>query len=126
MSQVTEELVLDRLIHEPGRLAILTVLSSVKDADFVFLQRATGLTKGNLSSHLSKLEDAGLVAIEKRFVRKKPNTNVALTAEGRRRIAQHWDQLERLKTLSATLSDGPAEQELPAGRVASAQPPQNG
>ena len=100
MSQLADELVLDRLIHEPGRLAILTVLSSVTDADFVFLQRATGLTKGNLSSHLSKLEDAELVAIEKRFVRKKPNTNVALTAEGRQRIAHHWDQLERLRTLA--------------------------
>ena len=100
MSQLTEELVLDRLIHEPGRLAILTVLSSVKDADFVFLQRATGLTKGNLSSHLTKLEDAGLVAIEKRFVHKKPNTNVELTALGKRRIRRHWDQLERLKRLA--------------------------
>ena len=107
MSQLTEELVLDRLIHEPGRLAILTVLSSVTDADFVFLLRATGLTKGNLSSHLSKLEDAGLVAIEKRFVRKKPNTNVALTAEGRRRIAHHWDQLERLRTLSEKVAGRP-------------------
>ncbi|MEA2704976.1 MAG: hypothetical protein QOD63_2921, partial [Actinomycetota bacterium] len=68
MSERNDELVLDRLIHEPGRLAILTVLSSVKDADFVFLQRTTGLTKGNLSSHLTKLEDAGLVRIEKRFV----------------------------------------------------------
>jgi DNA-binding transcriptional ArsR family regulator len=96
----SDELILDRLIHEPGRLAILTVLSSVKDADFVFLQRATGLSKGNLSSHLTKLEEAGLVTIEKRFVRKKPNTNVALTAEGRRRIAHHWEQLERLKSLS--------------------------
>jgi DNA-binding transcriptional ArsR family regulator len=104
MSQLTEELVLDRLIHEPGRLAILTVLSSVTDADFVFLQRATGLTKGNLSSHLSKLEDAGLVAIDKRFVRKKPNTNVSLTAEGRRRIVAHWEQLERLKRLSETVT----------------------
>ena len=99
MSQPEQDLVLDRLIHEPGRLAILTVLSSVRDADFVFLQRATGLTKGNLSSHLSKLEDTGLVAVEKRFVGKKPNTNVALTAEGRRRIAAHWEQLERLKHL---------------------------
>jgi DNA-binding MarR family transcriptional regulator len=99
MLQREDDLVVDRLIHEPGRLAILTVLSSVKDADFVFLQRTTGLTKGNLSSHLTKLEDAGLVTIEKRFVRKKPNTNVALTAEGRRRIARHWDQLERLKRL---------------------------
>jgi DNA-binding MarR family transcriptional regulator len=77
-------------------VAILTVLSSVKDADFVFLQRSTGLTKGNLSSHLTKLEEAGLVKISKRFIRKKPNTNVALTAAGTRRIANHWDRLERL------------------------------
>jgi len=60
-----------------------------------------GLTKGNLSSHLAKLEEAGLVVIEKRFSRKKPNTNVALTAEGRRRIERHWEQLERLKSLAA-------------------------
>jgi DNA-binding MarR family transcriptional regulator len=95
-----DELILDRLIHEPGRLAILTVLSSVTDADFVFLQRTTGLTKGNLSSHLTKLEESGLVEIEKRFIRKKPNTNVALTAVGRQRIANHWSQLERLRSLS--------------------------
>jgi DNA-binding transcriptional ArsR family regulator len=86
-----EELALDRLIHEPGRLAILT---------FVFLQRATGLTRGNLSSHLSKLQEGGLVEIEKRFVLKKPNTRVSLTAEGKRRIDHHWTQLERLKNLS--------------------------
>lgn len=98
MSERNDELILDRLIHEPGRLAILTVLSSVIDADFVFLQRTTGLTKGNLSSHLTKLEEAGLVEIEKRFVRKRPNTNVSLTALGRRRIAHHWEQLERLKS----------------------------
>jgi DNA-binding MarR family transcriptional regulator len=100
MSQPNEELLLDRLIHEPGRLAILTVLSSVQAADFVFLQRTTGLTKGNLSSHLTKLEEAGLVEIHKRFVGKKPNTNVTLTPVGKQRIARHWDQLERLKRLS--------------------------
>jgi DNA-binding transcriptional ArsR family regulator len=100
MPQADEELVLDRLIHEPGRLAILTVLSSVKSADFVFLQRTTGLTKGNLSSHLTKLEEAGLVRIEKRFVLKKPNTNVELTSDGRARVSRHWDQLDRLKRLS--------------------------
>jgi DNA-binding MarR family transcriptional regulator len=102
MSQPNEELLLDRLIHEPGRLAILTVLSSVQAADFVFLQRTTGLTKGNLSSHLTKLEEAGLVEIHKRFVGKKPNTNVTLTPVGKQRIARHWDQLERLKHLSQT------------------------
>jgi DNA-binding MarR family transcriptional regulator len=94
------DLDLDRLVHEPGRLAILTVLTSVTDADFVFLQRVTGLTKGNLSSHLSKLEDAGLVDIEKRFVGKKPNTRVTLTRAGKERIAEHWAQLERLKELT--------------------------
>lgn len=95
-----EEPALDRLVHEPGRLAILTVLSSVKAADFVFLQRATRLTKGNLSSHLTKLEEAGLVTIEKTFVQKRPNTKVALTPLGKERIAHHWDQLERLKNFS--------------------------
>jgi DNA-binding MarR family transcriptional regulator len=102
MPEHNDELALDRLIHEPARLAIMTVMSSVKSADFVFLQRTTGLTKGNLSSHLSKLEEAGLVRIEKRFVLKKPNTSIELTPEGHERIAKHWDQLERLKSLSET------------------------
>jgi DNA-binding MarR family transcriptional regulator len=100
VSAAEQEPVLDRLVHQPGRLAILTVLSAVKEADFVFLQRTTGLTKGNLSSHLGKLEEAGLIQIEKRFVQKKPNTNVALTPEGRDRITRHWEQLERLRDLA--------------------------
>ena len=87
-------------MHEPGRLAILTVLSSVGNADFTFLLQVTGLTKGNLSSHLSKLEAAGLLAIDKRFVHKKSHTTATLTALGRRRIAAHWDQLDRLKALA--------------------------
>ena len=107
MSAPEGEIVLDRLVHEPGRLAILTVLSSVADADFVFLQRTTGLTKGNLSSHLAKLEDAGLVAIEKRFVGRKPNTRLALTDEGRERIARHWEQLDRLRETARRTSRAP-------------------
>ena len=94
------DLELDRLIHEPSRLAILTVLSSAATADFVFLQRTTKLTNGNLSSHLTKLEEAGLVTINKTFVGKKPHTSVALTKDGRKRVAQHWDQLDRLKRLA--------------------------
>ena len=101
------ELVLDRLIHEPARLAILTMLSSVATADFVFLQRSTGLTQGNLSSHLTKLEKAGLVRIEKSFVGKRPNTNVALTSIGKKRIASHWDQLDQLKRRATTLASEP-------------------
>src|SRR5881398_1299276 len=88
---------LDRLVHEPGRLAIMTVLSSVRDADFVFLLRATGLTKGNLSSHLSKLEEAGLVEIEKRFVEKKTQTLVRLSREGRSAVESYWKEMEELR-----------------------------
>jgi DNA-binding MarR family transcriptional regulator len=99
----SDELALDRMIHEPARLAILTVLSSVKAADFAFLRRATELTKGNLSSHLTRLEEAGLVRIEKTFADKKPNTSVALTALGKERIARYWRQLDRLKSLSERL-----------------------
>ena len=101
------DLALDRLIHEPGRLAILTVLSSAADADFLFLQSATGLTKGNLSSHLSKLEAAGLVEVEKRFVGRKPNTRLRLTPEGRERTARHWDQLDRLRGTAPRASRAP-------------------
>ncbi len=92
------DLNLDRLVHEPGRLAILTVLSSISSADFTFLQQVTGLTKGNLSSHLAKLEDAGLLTIEKRFVRKKSHTTASLTKVGRQRIEAHWRRLDKLRT----------------------------
>lgn len=98
MTQVFEELAgLDRLVHEPARLAILTALSVCENGDFLFLQRLTGLTTGNLSSHLARLEGAGLVAIEKQFVGKKPHTRVRLTAAGREAIERHWQQLDRLR-----------------------------
>ncbi len=87
---------LDKIVHEPARLALLTALSACTSADFVSLQRLTGLTKGNLSTHLSKLEEAGLIVVEKQFVGKKPNTMIHLTPEGRTAVASHWQQLERL------------------------------
>jgi len=88
---------LDRLVHEPARLAILTVLSSCRSADFLFLQRLTGLSKGNLSSHLGKLEEAGLVAIEKDFVGKTPRTRISLTPQGKKQIEEHWRQLDEIR-----------------------------
>jgi DNA-binding transcriptional ArsR family regulator len=97
---------LDRTIHEPARLAILTVLSACAHADFLFLERATGLTRGNLSSHLSKLEEGGLVEIEKRFVERRPNTLVRLTGAGRERVDGHWRQLERLREGAHALGAG--------------------
>ena len=74
---------IDRLVHEPARFTIMTHLYVVESADFIFLMRQTGLTWGNLSSHLSKLEAAGYVAIEKEFVGRKPHTMLRLTDEGR-------------------------------------------
>ena len=95
--QVSEGLTdLDRLIHEPARLTILTALSACEVADFRFLQRLTGLTSGNLSSHLAKLEKARLIDLRKQFVRKRPNTQAMLTDKGRAAIERHWQQLENL------------------------------
>ena len=84
---------LDRLIHEPARLLIVTILSTVASADFLFLQRETGLTKGNLSAHLSKLEEAGYVRIEKTFKGKLPLTVCTLTPSGKKALTQYRQQL---------------------------------
>jgi DNA-binding transcriptional ArsR family regulator len=87
MSEIFEEIVgLDKIIHKPARLAILTALSSCISADFTFLQNLTGLTQGNLSGHLIRLEEAKLIEIEKKIVKKRPNTTVKLTAFGKKSI----------------------------------------
>lgn len=97
MSDIFEQMAgLDKLLHEPARLAILSALSSCQSADYTFLQRITGMTQGNLSGHLIKLEEAGLVKIDKQFVDKRPNTIVSITPEGRQAIEAHWQQLQRL------------------------------
>jgi DNA-binding transcriptional ArsR family regulator len=85
---------LDRLIHEPARLLIVTILGSVASADFLFLQRETGLTKGNLSAHLSKLEEAGYVKIDKTFKGKLPLTVCKLTASGQKALTRYRQQLQ--------------------------------
>ena len=74
---------IDRLIHEPGRLMIMAHLFVVENADFLFLKRQTGLTWGNLSAHISKLEAVGYIDVEKEFVDKKPHTTLHLTEKGR-------------------------------------------
>jgi DNA-binding MarR family transcriptional regulator len=85
---------LDRLIHEPSRLLIVTILSTVESADFLFLQRETDLTKGNLSAHLSKLEEAGYVNIEKTFKGKLPLTVCKLTESGQRAFDGYRQQMQ--------------------------------
>lgn len=86
---------LDRLIHEPARTMIVAILSGVESADFLFLQRETGLTKGNLSAHLSRLEEAGYVTIEKTYRGKIPLTLCRLTDPGRKAFEEYREQLRR-------------------------------
>ncbi|MBC8521469.1 MAG: transcriptional regulator [Candidatus Syntrophoarchaeum sp.] len=74
---------IDRLIHEPARLMIMAYLYVVESADFLFLMHQTGLTHGNLSSHMSKLEAASYIEVVKEFVTKKPHTMLRLTDKGR-------------------------------------------
>ncbi len=88
---------LDRLIHEPARLAILTALSACESAEFLFLQRLTGLTKGNLWSHLSKLEAADLIWARKEGEGRRSRTIVGLRGRGRDAVQGHWERLEVLR-----------------------------
>ncbi len=74
----------DRVIHEPARLALVAHLYVVSEADFIYLEQRTKLTRGNLSSHLRKLEEVGYIAVEKDFVDRIPRTVVALTDKGRK------------------------------------------
>ena len=88
---------LDKLIHEPARLAILSALSSCESADFIALRRLTGLSDGNLSVQLAKLNEAGLVGMQKQFVGKKPNTRVKITKKGMTGLQRYWEQLSTIK-----------------------------
>ena len=84
----------ERLIHEPGRLAVLAVLNAVEEADFQFLLNQTELTRGNLSSHTAKLEAAGYVDIEKTFVGKMPRTVYRLTGQGQQALEAYRRHME--------------------------------
>lgn len=87
---------IDRLIHEPARRVIMTILYAAESADFLFLLRETGLSKGNLSSHLSKLEAAGYVEIEKTFRGKIPLTICRQTDRGRSAFRRYREYLKKV------------------------------
>jgi DNA-binding MarR family transcriptional regulator len=86
----------DRLIHEPARRVIMTILYAADSADFLYLLRETGLSKGNLSSHLAKLEAGGYVAIEKTFRGKVPLTICRMTDKGKAAFRRYRDYLKRV------------------------------
>ena len=80
---------LDRVIHEPARLILMALLSTVESADFLFLLKESGLTKGNLSVHLSRLEEAGYIRTEKTFRGKIPHTEYRLAPKGKSAFDQY-------------------------------------
>ena len=84
---------IDRIVHSPPRLMILAYLAAVDSADFIFLMNQVELTRGNLSSHLKTLEEAGYVSIQKEFVEKVPRTLIRLTDAGREAIQTYREQM---------------------------------
>ena len=85
---------LDRVIHEPGRLMIVALLSAVERADFLYLLHETGMNKGTLSSHISRLEEAGYIAVTKTYRGKVPQTLLCLTGAGRKAFEQYRRKLK--------------------------------
>jgi len=83
----------DRLVHEPSRSIILAILNVIPKADFLYLQRETDLTKGNLTIHLSKLEGAGYIQIEKKYLEKRPLTICKITNKGKKAFEAYREQL---------------------------------
>ena len=93
---------LNRIIHEPVRLRIMALLSGVAAADFNFLQKTLGLSKGNLSAHADRLARAGYVEIEKSFSGKIPHTEYSLTVTGRESLRQYWASLDAIRAGGAS------------------------
>ena len=85
----------DKVIHEPARLNIMAHLYVIESADFLFMMRQTGLTFGNLSAHMSKLEAAGYIKIIKEFVGKKPHTMLKLTEKGKQAFDEYRKQMKQ-------------------------------
>jgi DNA-binding transcriptional ArsR family regulator len=97
MEQAGSMLEPDATIHQPTRLRIMMLLSGVKEADFKFLSSTLALTNGNLSVQACKLEEAGYIAISKRFEGKIPRTRYRLTDLGRRRLAAYWLEMDEIR-----------------------------
>ena len=87
---------LDRVIHEPARLMIMAFLYVVDSADFIFTLNQTGLTRGNLSTHMTKLEEAGYLEVKKEFVEKRPLTMLQLTDKGREALQVYRDSIQEV------------------------------
>ncbi len=87
---------INQVIHAPARLMVLAYLYVVDSADYVFLMHQTGLSWGNLATHLTKLEEAGYIIIEKDFRGKKPHSSVRLTSNGRAAFRDYKKSMQQV------------------------------
>jgi DNA-binding MarR family transcriptional regulator len=101
--------VIDRLIHEPSRYNIMAILYVVSQAEYLFVLNQTEMTSGNLTAHVAKLEKAGYLSIQKKFVRKKPKTFLKLTPAGRKAFETYRDNLRKLVNNPTVLGKGQSE-----------------
>jgi DNA-binding transcriptional ArsR family regulator len=90
---------LNRVVHEPARLAILTVLANCENADFTFLGTATGLTRGNLSVQLTRLEEAAMISVAKSTKKNRTITTAHILPEGRYQLGRYWRQMEEIRSI---------------------------
>jgi DNA-binding MarR family transcriptional regulator len=104
----------DPVVHAPARLMLLTYLTVVDSADFLYLMNLTGLTFGNLSAHLSKLAEVGYVEIEKGHKGQKSFTLVRLTLAGRQAFAQYRERMRTMLDMPTTDDDWGIGQSRPA------------
>ena len=87
---------INRVVHEPVRLAILKILTSAKEVDFNFLLTTLGLTKGNLATHINKLESTGLIEVKKQFRGRIPHTSYRVTRMGWQQFQKYWENMKAL------------------------------
>ncbi len=107
---------LDLVIHEQGRMKIMSLLAAAELLSFKELKDLLGMTDGNLSVHMRKLEESGYVAVHKSFVNRKPRTEYALTPEGRAAFSAYIAALEQIVAQSRQL-EAPARPEAPRPRM---------
>jgi len=87
---------INKVVHEPVRLTILKILTSAKEVDFNFLLTTLGVTKGNLATHINKLESTGLIEVKKEFRGKIPHTSYKITRTGQRQFQNYWENIKNL------------------------------
>ena len=90
---------IDKIIHEPARLRIMMILSGIDEADFNFIVSTLEMTRGNLSSHMDRLEQADYIKISKSFNGKMPNTSYCLTKIGEKALSKYWATLDEIKKM---------------------------